>query len=144
MSFANELCKRRRPKSFANEFTATMKRALMSWLVLACVPAFVPPAGAHAFLDHALPAVGSTVHTPPSQVKLWFTQKLEPAFSRLSVADPSGKQVDRRDVHVDAGDGTLLWVSLPALAPGTYRVTWRVLSIDTHVTEGDFTFEIAP
>jgi len=130
--------------TFANEFATGMKRTLAALLVLACVPAFVPPAGAHAFLDHALPAVGSTVHTPPSQVKLWFTQKLEPAFSRLSVADQSGKQVDKGDVHVDPGDGTLLSVSLPALAPGTYRVTWRVLSVDTHVTEGDFTFEVAP
>jgi methionine-rich copper-binding protein CopC len=52
--------------------------------------------------------------------------------------------VDKGDAHVDAGDATLLWVSLPSLAPGTYRVTWRVLSVDTHVTEGDFTFEVAP
>lgn len=130
--------------SFANEFATEAKRALVALLVLACVPAFVPRAGAHAFLDHALPAVGSAVHTPPSQVKLWFTQRLEPAFSRLSVTDQSGKQVDKGDVHVDAGDGALLWVSLPSLAPGTYRVTWRVLSVDTHVTEGDFTFEVAP
>jgi hypothetical protein len=113
-------------------------------LVLACVPAFVPPAGAHAFLDHALPAVGSAVHAPPSQVKLWFTQKLEPAFSRLGVTDQGGTQVDKGDGQVDAADPTLLRVSLPQLAPGTYRVTWRVLSVDTHVTEGDFTFEVAP
>ena len=39
---------------------------------------------------------------------------------------------------------TVLLVSLPQLAPGTYKVTWRVLSVDTHVTEGDFTFDVAP
>jgi hypothetical protein len=38
----------------------------------------------------------------------------------------------------------LLRVSLPKLVPGTYRVTWRVLSVDTHVTEGDFTFAVVP
>jgi copper resistance protein C len=37
-----------------------------------------------------------------------------------------------------------LEVSVPALAPGRYRVVWRVLSLDTHVTEGDFTFDVAP
>jgi methionine-rich copper-binding protein CopC len=37
----------------------------------------------------------------------------------------------------------VLRVSLPPLEPGRYRVTWRVLSVDTHVTEGDFTFEVA-
>ena len=130
--------------SLANEFATGMTRALVALLVLASAPAFVAPAGAHAFLDHALPAVGSVVHAPPPQVNVWFTQKLEPAFSRLSVADQSGKQVDKGDVHVDSGDATLLSVSLPPLAPGRYRVTWRALSVDTHVTEGDFTFEVAP
>jgi len=38
----------------------------------------------------------------------------------------------------------LLRVSLPVLPPGAYRVTWRVLSVDAHVTEGDFTFDVAP
>jgi methionine-rich copper-binding protein CopC len=103
-----------------------------------------PEAHAHAFLDRAAPAVGSTVRGPPAEVKLWFTQELEPAFSTVRVLDKNGKQVDRLDKLVDRSDATLLRVSLPPLAPGTYRVMWRVLSVDTHVTEGDFTFEVAP
>jgi methionine-rich copper-binding protein CopC len=99
---------------------------------------------AHAFLDHARPAVGSTVHGSPAQLKLWFTQQLEPAFSTVQVLDRSGKRVDKADAKVDASDATVLQLSLPPLAPGTYRVTWRVLSVDTHVTEGDFTFDVAP
>ena len=47
------------------------------------------------------------------------------------------------DSRVDAGNRSLLRVSLPALPPGRYKVAWRVLSIDSHVTEGDFTFRIA-
>jgi methionine-rich copper-binding protein CopC len=109
-----------------------------------CVLALASGALAHAFLDHAVPAVGSSVHTPPAQVRLWFTQQLEPAFSTASVLDRSGTRVDRNDAHVDGGDETVLIVSLPELAPGRYRVTWRVLSVDTHVTEGDFTFDVAP
>jgi len=99
---------------------------------------------AHAFLDHARPAVGSTVHGSPAQLRLWFTQQLEPAFSTVQVLDRSGKRVDKADAKVDATDATVLQLSLPPLAPGTYRVTWRVLSVDTHVTEGDFTFDVAP
>jgi len=145
MSLANECPNELRKLSIQDEQRATeMKRALLALLVLACVPAFVPPAAAHAFLDHALPAVGSAVHGPPPQVKLWFTQQLEPAFTSIRVSDQSGKQVDKGDPQVDAGDATLLRVSLPPLGPGTYRVTWRALSVDTHVTEGDFTFEVAP
>lgn len=98
----------------------------------------------HAFLDHAAPAVGSALRAPPAQVRLWFTQRLEPAFSTLRVEDTSGKQVDKGDTQVDGTDATLLEVSLPRLAPGTYRVHWRVLSVDTHVTEGDFTFAVRP
>jgi hypothetical protein len=30
------------------------------------------------------------------------------------------------------------------LTPGTYRVSWRVVSVDTHPTEGNFTFTIKP
>lgn len=97
---------------------------------------------AHAFLDHADPRVGSTIAQSPHSVRLWFSQALEPAFSRVHVVDASGKTVDAGDGHVDASDTTLLSVTVPALAPGTYRVQWRVVSVDTHVTEGDFTFEI--
>ena len=103
-----------------------------------------PEAGAHAFLDHAAPAVGSAIHGAPAQVRLWFTQELEPAFSTLKVLDPDGRQVDKQDKQVDHADPALLQVSLPQLAPGRYRVVWRALSVDTHVTEGDFTFDVVP
>lgn len=105
---------------------------------------FVSEAGAHAFLDKAVPAVGSTVHGSPSDVRLWFTEELEPAFSTLRVLDQSGKQVDNKDKEVDRKDASVLRVSLPQLPPGTYRVVWRALTVDTHVTEGDFTFSVAP
>jgi methionine-rich copper-binding protein CopC len=121
-----------------------MKRWLSRLLAFASAMTFVSLAGAHAFLDHATPAVGSAVRASPTQVELWFTQQLEPAFSTARVSDRSGKQVDKGDPQVDRADATLLRVSLPRLAPGTYRVTWRVLSVDTHVTEGDFTFDVAP
>ncbi len=119
-----------------------MKRVLAFAFVAACVASGL--AYAHAFLDHAAPAVGSTVRTPPAQVKLWFTQQLEPAFSTLRVVDQSKKRIDRGDAKVDPGDPRILEVSVPALAPGRYRVVWRVLSADTHVTEGDFTFDVTP
>jgi hypothetical protein len=120
-------------------------RRLLGSLAIAAIAMVLPaPAWAHAFLDRAVPAVGSTVHAPPTEIRLLFTQRLEPAFCRLRVLDRNGAPVDRGDSRVDASDGTLLRVSVPALAPGSYRVTWRVLSVDSHVTEGDFTFDVAP
>lgn len=119
-------------------------RALARTAVL--LAALALPAGtlAHAFLDRAVPAVGSTVHGRPAEVRLRFSQPLEPAFSTVRVLDAGGKQVDRMDKQLDRGDASVLKVSLPPLAPGVYRVQWRVLSVDTHITEGDFTFEVAP
>ena len=120
-----------------------MNRSLRSSAVFVAAM-LASSAGAHAFLDHATPAVGSTVHGPPAQIKVWFTERLEPAFSTVRVSDRSGKQVDSGDARLDPADARLLQVSLPKLAPGTYKVTWRVLSVDAHVTEGDFTFDVAP
>jgi len=98
-------------------------------------------ASAHAFLDHADPRVGSTVAQSPAQVTVWFTEKLEPAFSTLKVQDASGKDVDAHDGKVEGGR---MHVTIPnSLAPGKYRVVWRALSVDTHVTDGQFTFEVA-
>jgi methionine-rich copper-binding protein CopC len=97
---------------------------------------------AHAFVDHTEPAVGSQIHSAPNQVKIWFTEKLEPALSKIQVFDPSGQEVDKRDVTIDQSNTALLTVSLPALKPGHYKVIWRAVSVDTHVTTGNFTFEL--
>jgi methionine-rich copper-binding protein CopC len=113
-------------------------------VALALVALVATGAAAHAFLDHAEPRVGSTVKSAPGEVKLWFTGAIEPAYSRVEVQDAAGKRVDRNDVSVDPASGALMRVSLPALPAGRYKVVWRVLSIDTHVTDGDFTFKIAP
>ena len=99
---------------------------------------------AHAFLDHAEPAVGSQVHDPPAQVKIWFTERLEPALSRIQVFDAANSEVDKRDVHIDGSNPALLEVAIPPLKPGKYKVIWRVVSVDTHVTTGNFTFEVTP
>src|SRR5215472_11706457 len=99
-------------------------------------------AQAHAFLDHASPAVGRTVATAPPTVMIWFTQELEPAFSSIEVQDQSGARVDAGDAQVDPKDATILRVSLKPLSPGKYKVFWRVVSVDTHPTEGTFTFTV--
>ena len=111
-----------------------------------CIAAFAlaasPAAWAHAFLDHAEPRVGGATAQAPQRVTLWFTEPLEAAFSWIKVYDANGKQVDRGDKAFERGDKSVMHVSVPALPPGKYRVAWRALSVDTHVTEGDFTFEV--
>ena len=97
---------------------------------------------AHAFLKDANPAVGSTIQTSPSEVRIRFTENIEPALSSIQVFDPSGKEMDKHDLHLDRSDHALLHISLPPLGAGTYKVVWRVVSVDTHVTNGNFTFRV--
>jgi copper resistance protein C len=100
-------------------------------------------AEAHAFLDHASPRVGNTVTPAPKEVVLWFTQQLEPAFSSIDVRNEQGATVTAGRATA-GGDRTQLRVPLKALPPGTYKVIWRVLSVDTHRTDGSFTFRVGP
>src|ERR1700720_464368 len=96
-------------------------------------------ARAHAFLDHASPLVGSTVHAPPHEVALTFTQNLEGALSTVEVTDSSGARVDQGKAAVS---GNTMRVGLKSLAPGSYRVRWHALSVDTPSTEGSFPFRV--
>ena len=118
-----------------------MKKLLM--IALGCVAA-VPAARAHAFLDHADPRVGSTVHGSPGEVKIWFTEGLILPFSEVKVLDASGKEIQKGDKHLDPANGELLIVSVPPLKPGKYTVAWRATAVDTHVTHGTFTFTVSP
>jgi copper resistance protein C len=117
-----------------------MKRVILGFLLISLAGS--GGLEAHAFLQRAEPAVGSTVQTSPNEVRIWFTENIEPAFSTIQVLDSSGKEVDKRDVHVDRSDHALLHVSLPSLPVGTYKVVWHVVSVDTHVTNGNFTFRV--
>jgi methionine-rich copper-binding protein CopC len=97
-------------------------------------------AQAHAMLDRASPAVGSTVGAPPRAVMLTFTENIEPAFSSVRVEDASGARVDQGKAQL-AGRNVLR-VGLKPLAPGSYKVIWKVLSVDTHATQGSFSFQV--
>jgi copper resistance protein C len=110
---------------------------LIAVLILSFV--FVRFAEAHAFLDHADPKVGSTIHGPPSQVTVWMTEDLEPAFSRLQVFDAKGVEVDKKNTRVS---GATMAVSLEKLSPGTYHVSWQAVATDTHKTSGTFEFTV--
>ena len=102
-------------------------------------------AEAHAFLIRAEPRVGSKVTKVPTEVRVWFSETVQAGVSSIQVFDASGKQVDKKDTHSDRANRAVLCVSLlPALIPGTYKVIWRVTSADTHVTSGDFHFQIVP
>jgi len=98
-------------------------------------------AHAHATLDRANPRVGSTVAAAPRELSLWFTENIEPALSSVEVRNAAGVRVDEGRPRRGAAPN-MLQVGLKSLPPGTYQVRWRVLSVDTHRTEGSFSFQV--
>ena len=114
-----------------------MRRA---FIVLLALLGSGAAAEAHAMLDRADPRVGSTVSAPPRAVTLTFTENIEPAFSTVRVEDANGARVDQGKPQRERGN--VLRVNLKALGPGSYKVIWKVLSVDTHRTEGSFSFQV--
>jgi methionine-rich copper-binding protein CopC len=96
----------------------------------------------HGGLTRAEPPVESALQRAPEEVKLYFTERLEAAYSTVRVEDRRGARVDRGDARVDRSNPALLRATLAPLTAGTYTVIWRVLSVDSHVTQGRFTFRV--
>jgi methionine-rich copper-binding protein CopC len=116
-----------------------MRRSSLAVIIPLLILLATSEASAHAMLDHAEPRVGNKVATTPREVTLWFTQKLEPAFSTVTVTNSAGQRVDTGKPRVS---GNQMSIALRAGGSGTYHVTWHVLSVDTHRTEGNFTFQV--
>ena len=116
-------------------------------LPLVAAAALLGSAGAafaHAHLRSATPAVDSTVATAPRDVAITFSEAVEPAFSSIEVQDGAGKRMDDGKPHTAPTDGKILSVGLTALPPGTYTVTWHATAVDTHKTDGKFSFTVKP
>lgn len=118
---------------------STTRRAMFAATIPLLLLLATNNATAHATLDRAEPRVGNTVATPPSEVTLWFTQKLEASFSSVTVTNAAGKRVDTGKPRVS---GNQMSISLTPGGTGTYRVIWRVLSVDAHHTDGSFSFRV--
>ena len=114
-------------------------------LVAACLAFAAAAAHAHVFLERAEPRVGAKLQAAPAEVKLWFSEPLDPAASGASITDAKGIEIDQPTAaKVDADNRMLLRVALPPLAPGAYTVHWRAASPDGHAVKGKFVFRIAP
>src|SRR3954451_23668840 len=95
---------------------------------------------AHAKVKQASPEVESTVKAAPGEVIITFTEALEPKFSKIEVQDSKGQRVDQGTAQAVPGEPTRLAIALKPLTAGVYRVTWRVVSVDTHRSEGSYQF----
>ena len=96
----------------------------------------------HAYLVKSSPTRRAALSSPPTRVVLWFNERLEAQFSQLSVWNAEGQQVDGGDVQVGPDDAKRLSVGIPTLPAGSYRVKYRVLSVDGHIVEAEFPFTV--
>lgn len=115
-----------------------MNLRVLTFLAIACS---ANPSFAHAFLNHAAPAAGSTMSPAPKKVVLMFSEKLEPALSGVEVTDQSGRNVE---AGAAVTFGNSLVVPLRPLPAGKYRVVWHAVSADTHRSEGAYSFAVKP
>ena len=118
-----------------------MKR---SWLVIAVVLAALtatPAAFAHAILQESNPGSNSVVRTSPKTVSLRFNEAVETAFGSIRVYDCGGGRVDSGTISRPTKDSVAVAIERK-LAQGTYTVTWRVISADSHPVAGAFVFNV--
>ncbi len=98
-------------------------------------------ASAHSFPEHEDPSAGATVAATPVQVTIKYDAPIEKLFDSLQVLDAAGQDKAAGMPQISA-DGHELSVSVTPLSPGEYTVKWRVVCIDTHHTEGSYSFTV--
>jgi methionine-rich copper-binding protein CopC len=97
---------------------------------------------AHASLLKSIPARRAHLFNAPSKVELWFSERLEARFSHLTVTDAHDRRVDLGNTEIPPDDPKRMSIGVGPLQPGLYKVRFRVLSVDGHVVEDEFSFTI--
>jgi copper resistance protein C len=119
--------------------TNILKVAASLAFALAATHAF-----AHAQLQKATPPVGGTVASA-SEIRLEFTEGVEPRFSKVTLTGPGGAAVSLGAAATAAGNPAVLIVPIAKpLSAGEYKVHWQAVSVDTHHTQGSFEFTVKP
>ena len=120
----------------------TASKCLSAAALLAIVLSSPIMATAHSFPEKESPSAGQNVTSPPSEVVIDFDAPIEKLFAKLEVEGADGSNLAVGTPQV-ADNGTRLSVKVPALKPGDYTVKWAVVCIDTHHTQGSYTFTVA-
>ena len=97
---------------------------------------------AHTRLASSSPEAGEALTEAPAEVELRFEKPVRVPFCSIEVDDPDGHDA-RSTPAVRSDEPTVLSVPLkPDRPDGVFEVRWRVVSLDGHVLEGEFQFEV--
>ncbi len=122
-----------------------MRRALwVAILLLAVAWGRAAPISAHAILLRSIPAADASLPAAAvERVEMWFSEPVEPSFSRARLLDINGESVPTPPAEVDPADPFHLILPVGALPPGIYTVAWQNVSqADGHEWIGSFPFTI--
>lgn len=117
--------------------SATFAGLLVAALALMLGPAI--PAHAHAVLVSSSPASNAVLPSAPTEVVLTFTESVRKVPDKVRVIGPDGKRVDRGE---PAFDGNVVTIPVGSEASGTYLVSYRVISADSHPVTGAYTYSV--
>jgi methionine-rich copper-binding protein CopC len=113
--------------------------ALAIMLSLSCL---IEGALAHSFPEEQHPAAGQTLASSPTEIRIKFDAPIEKLFAKLQVLDSGGKDHALGAPEVSS-DGIELSSKIEVLKPGEYTVKWAVVCVDTHHTEGSYSFTVS-
>ncbi|MGJ9417532.1 copper homeostasis periplasmic binding protein CopC [Massilia sp. CMS3.1] len=115
-------------------------------IVAACVftaaTITAPMAMAHAKLTASNPAPGAVLEAAPTEIALTFNEKVEQAFSTVTLIYTDGKVVATDKAKVDVANPAIVRVRTKGLSAGTYTVKWAVAGHDGHRRTGTFSFSV--
>jgi copper resistance protein C len=120
----------------------TFRMGISAAALLAMAAGYSIRASAHSFPDKETPAAGQKLAAPPSEIAIDFDAPIEKLFAKLEVTGADGQNLAVGTPQI-SDDGIRLSVKVGALKPGDYLVKWAVVCIDTHHTNGSYTFSVA-
>jgi len=121
-------------------FTRIGRTSLMFGLGLA----FPAAALMHTQLTKSAPSANETVAAAPVQIRLWFSEPVELAFSSITL-EKADSTVIAKLVVAATDDRKSIAAPIPgALAPATYIVAWKTAATDGHPAKGQYRFTYKP
>lgn len=99
-------------------------------------------AAAHPALVGSTPKDGDVLATPPGELRLRFSEPIEPAFTHVELVNAAGIELKGRLLEVTQNDPSSVAMALPALTAGTYRARWSAAGRDGHRVKGEFSFAV--
>lgn len=102
----------------------------------------VQSAFAHAMLVKSDPPRRATFSVSPKQIQLWFNEKVEGAYASIVVRDANKNTVTENNPEIVPDDPKSIILKLPEMESGRYTVHYRVMSVDGHIIESNYDFNV--